>query len=235
VGQIKGSIANLARNSAVAKPYPQARVKSLGCFMTQRHSVQTQFGDYLERMNISDPYPDYTRGERIADGAVHAAGIVFAIVATILLIVAASGETSVGTVVALSIYGAALIGSFIASACYHFTPWDRPRALLRRIDHAAIYLKIAGTYTPLVVLIGSAFAYSVLGLVWALAAVGAIAKLFFWALPRAWLAQRRARVLADPAGVWSDAGPDRRGRIGLFFGRDCVQHRQAALPKRDLA
>ncbi|WP_085982815.1 PAQR family membrane homeostasis protein TrhA [Octadecabacter arcticus] len=137
-------------------------------------------------MNISDPYPDYTRGERIADGAVHAAGIVFAIVATILLIVAASGETSVGTVVALSIYGAALIGSFIASACYHFTPWDRPRSLLRRIDHAAIYLKIAGTYTPLVVLIGSAFAYGVLGLVWALAAVGAIAKLFFWARPSRW-------------------------------------------------
>ncbi len=110
--------------------------------MTQRHNVQTQFGDYLERMNISDPYPDYTRGERIADGAVHAAGIVFAIVATLLLIVAASGETSVGTVVALSIYGAALIGSFIASACYHFTPWDRPRALLRRI---------AVAYTPLMV------------------------------------------------------------------------------------
>jgi hemolysin III len=154
--------------------------------MTQRHNVQTQFGDYLERMNISDPYPDYTRGERIADGAVHAAGIVFAVVATILLIVAASGETSVGTVVALSIYGAALIGSFIASACYHFTPWDRPRALLRRIDHAAIYLKIAGTYTPLVVLIGSAFAYGVLGLVWALAAVGAIAKLFFWVRPSRW-------------------------------------------------
>ena len=38
--------------------------------MTQRHNVQTQFGDYLKLMNISDPYPDYTRGERIADGAV---------------------------------------------------------------------------------------------------------------------------------------------------------------------
>ncbi len=137
-------------------------------------------------MSKPDPYPTYTRGERIADGAVHGLGIAFAVVATILLIVWASGESSVGTVVGLSVYGAALIGSFVASACYHFTPWEGPRPVLRRIDHAAIYLKIAGTYTPLVVLIGSAFAYGVLSIVWALAVFGAIAKLFFWARPSRW-------------------------------------------------
>jgi hemolysin III len=137
-------------------------------------------------MTSSDPYPNFTRAERIADGVVHAFGIAFAIVATILLVIWASGDTSPSTVVGLSIYGAALIGSFVASACYHFTPWERPRHLLRRIDHAAIYLKIAGTYTPLVVLIGSAFAYSILGIVWALAAIGAIAKLFFWGRPTRW-------------------------------------------------
>ena len=65
-------------------------------------------------MTHADTYPDYTRGERIADAAVHAAGIAFAITATIVLIVLASGETNVGTVVALSIYGAALIGIGIA-------------------------------------------------------------------------------------------------------------------------
>lgn len=137
-------------------------------------------------MSAIDPYPQFTRAERIADAVMHAVGITFAIIATILLIVWASGETSGGTVIGLSIYGAALIGSFIASACYHFTPWEGRRHLLRRIDHAAIYLKIAGTYTPLVVLIGSAFAYSILGIVWALAALGAIAKLFFWGQPTRW-------------------------------------------------
>jgi hemolysin III len=137
-------------------------------------------------MNKSETYPDYTRGERIADGAIHAVGIFFAIIATIILIIGASGNSSFWTVVALSIYGAALIGSFVASACYHFTPWDHQRAMLRRIDHAAIYFKIAGTYTPLVVIIGSAFAFSILGIVWTLATVGAIAKLFFWARPSRW-------------------------------------------------
>ena len=148
--------------------------------------MHAPFGNYLRYMNRFDPYPDFTRGERIADGAVHTVGIFFAIIATIQLILAASGNDNLWTVVALSIYGTALIGSFVASACYHFTPWDHYRAVLRRIDHAAIYLKIAATYTPLVVMIESAFAFGILGIVWALATVGIIVKLFFWTSPSRW-------------------------------------------------
>jgi len=58
-----------------------------------------------------------------------------------------------------------------------------PGPLLRRVDHAAIYLKIAGTYTPLVVMIGSGFAYLVLAVVWTLALIGVLLKLFFWRTP----------------------------------------------------
>jgi hemolysin III len=134
-------------------------------------------------MTHSDNYPIYSRSERIADGAVHIAGIVFAIAGTALLIVWATGQSSAGMLAGLWIYGAALTASFVASFCYHFTPWEGPRPVLRRIDHAAIYLKIAGTYTPLVVLIGSAFAYGVLALVWGLAAFGVAMKLFFWGRP----------------------------------------------------
>ncbi len=137
-------------------------------------------------MTHCDPYPLYSRGERIADGVMHVMGVGFAIVGTVVLVVWAAGAAGGGTVAGVSIYGAMLIASFVASACYHFTPWERLRPALRRIDHAAIYLKIAGTYTPLVVLIGSAFAYGVLALVWGLAVLGAIAKLFFWARPGRW-------------------------------------------------
>ncbi|MCF2872448.1 hemolysin III family protein [Octadecabacter sp. G9-8] len=136
-------------------------------------------------MTHCDPYPTYSRGERIADGAVHVAGIVFAIVGTVLLILWASEQTT-GMIAGLWVYGAALIASFVASFCYHFTPWEGPRPVLRRIDHAAIYLKIAGTYTPLVVLIGSAFAYGILAVVWGLAALGVAMKLFFWGRPTRW-------------------------------------------------
>lgn len=137
-------------------------------------------------MSHCDPYPSYARAERIADAVVHVLGVGFALIGTTFLIIAAIGQTDSVTTSALAVYGLAMSASFVASACYHFTPWEALRPWLRRIDHAAIYLKIAGTYTPLVVLIGSAFAYGVLGLVWGLAVLGAAVKLFFWARPTRW-------------------------------------------------
>lgn len=117
--------------------------------------------------------------ETIADGTVHVLGLAFAIPASILLILHAIG-TPDATPLAIGLYVGTIVLSFTVSALYHLLPFDRSRPLLGRIDHAAIYLKIAGTYTPLVVLIGTGFAYGVLGLVWLLATIGAVAKLWFW-------------------------------------------------------
>ncbi|WP_296423779.1 hemolysin III family protein [Yoonia sp.] len=128
-------------------------------------------------------YPAYSRAERIADGAMHAVGVIGAMGGAVVLMVWAMGMTSAGHVAALSVYGATLIATFVASAFYHMTPWEDIRPVLRRFDHAAIYLKIAGTYTPLVVTIGSGFAYLVLAVVWGLAVIGMLLKLFFWRTP----------------------------------------------------
>ena len=128
-------------------------------------------------------YPTYARSERIADGTMHAVGVIGALSGAIVLIVWSAGHVSPGQIAAISVYGATLIATFVASAFYHMTPWERIRPALRRFDHAAIYLKIAGTYTPLVVMIGSGFAYLVLGIVWVLAVVGMTLKLFFWRTP----------------------------------------------------
>ena len=128
-------------------------------------------------------YPRYARSERIADGTMHALGLTGALTGAVLLIVWAALHLGAGEIAALSVYGAALIATFAASAFYHMTPWEGLRPTLRRIDHSAIYLKIAGTYTPLVVMIGSAFSYVVLALVWALALFGMAQKLFFWRVP----------------------------------------------------
>ncbi len=132
-----------------------------------------------------DDYPAYAPAERIADGVIHALGVVFAITGAVLLILFSTlnGDLGIDRIAAVSVYGAALIATFTASAFYHMTPWTRIRPVLRRLDHAAIYLKIAGTYTPLVVLIGSAFAYVVLAVVWSIALAGALAKIFFWRTP----------------------------------------------------
>jgi hemolysin III len=128
-------------------------------------------------------YPDYALSERIADGVIHGFGVAFALAGGVLLTMAAALTQPGGRAVAVGIYGFALVATFVASACYHMTPWDRFRPALRRVDHAAIYLKIAGTYTPLTVLVGGAFAYTVLGVVWVLALAGAVAKMFFWRRP----------------------------------------------------
>lgn len=128
-------------------------------------------------------YPRYAPAERIADGAIHALGLVFAVVGTVLLVVFASLRAEDAPLLAIAVYGAALILGFAASALYHMTPWEGARPLFRRLDHAAIYVKIAATYTPIVALIGSAFAWVLLAVVWALAILGATMKLAFWRNP----------------------------------------------------
>ncbi len=131
-------------------------------------------------IRTSASYPVQTREERIADFVLHCTGIILAITGAILLIVFSALNASPPTVAAVSVYAAALITTFVVSVFYHFPPWEESRPVFRRIDHAAIYLKIAGTYTPLVALIGTAFAWGVLAVVWTLALGGALARLFFW-------------------------------------------------------
>lgn len=117
-------------------------------------------------------YP-YSNTETLADGLLHAAGLI-AVYAGVKYLMAHDASPAV-------IVYAILAGfAFVASAVYHMTPWDRMRPVLRRIDHAAIYLKIAGTYTPLALMLGSGFSYAVLVIVWVISVLGALAKLTIW-------------------------------------------------------
>lgn len=126
------------------------------------------------------PYP-YSIRETLADATVHALGVIAGIIAFAALVAYVVQTQEPGQIAATSIYAGAVVFALIASAAYHLLPWEQSRPVFRRIDHAAIYLKIAATYTPLVVLIGSGFAYAVLAGVWAAALIGAVAKLSFWA------------------------------------------------------
>ena len=128
-------------------------------------------------------YPVYARSERMADATMHILGLAGALTGAIWLIIWGFGRVGGGHTLALTVYGVALVAGFAASGIYHFTPWEHLRPAFRRLDHAAIYLKIAGTYTPLVAMIGSATSYLVLAAVWALAVFGVIRKLWFWHNP----------------------------------------------------
>ena len=122
-------------------------------------------------------YPDYTRAERIADGIVHIVGIFAAITGVALLFTLWAFHMDGPTLAATILYSGALIVMLTASATYHIAAHTSARPILRRLDHAAIYVKIAGTFTPLAVLLGTAFGYVVVGIVWTFALIGAAAKL----------------------------------------------------------
>jgi len=123
------------------------------------------------------PYPPYSPAERIADGVVHVAGLVAALAGIAAVYAAFALDMDGVTLLAITVYSLSLLAMLGASAAYHLLAHTPLRPLLRRLDHAAIYVKIAGTFTPLGILLGTAFGYAVLAGVWACACLGALAKL----------------------------------------------------------
>ncbi|MCB1455269.1 MAG: hemolysin III family protein [Nitratireductor sp.] len=120
---------------------------------------------------------EISANERMADAIVHGVGIGSSLIAVPLLLAIAIPRVSMGTGISLAIYGVAIITLFTVSAAYHLVPHLDWKPVLKRFDQAAIFIKIAGTYTPLAVILGSIFAYAVLAVVWVAALAGAIAKL----------------------------------------------------------
>jgi hemolysin III len=117
--------------------------------------------------------PVSSRAERLADAIVHVAGILAALIAAPVVVTLAAvwlGDAS--TVGAAVVYGVSLITMLTLSACYHMARDGRAKQILRRLDHAAIYVKIAGTYTPFVVLLGGADAVPILTGIWGAALMG---------------------------------------------------------------
>jgi len=120
----------------------------------------------------------YTRSERIVDAVVHVTGLAAALVAVpVMITLAAVWHGDVSTVTAATIYGVSFVAMFAASAGYHMVPFPTWKGALRRLDHAAIYVKIAGTYTPFAVLLAGPDAVWILSGIWAAALVGSALKI----------------------------------------------------------
>src|SRR2546426_4680354 len=114
----------------------------------------------------------------------HFLGVVLSITGLVTLLVESRGDP--GGVVGFSIYGASLILLYSASTIYHWQALPpRGEDILKRLDHVAIFVLIAGTYTPVcLVTLRGGWGWSVLGVVWGLALLGLVLKLFFQHLPR---------------------------------------------------
>jgi hemolysin III len=127
-------------------------------------------------MRVPDRKPQ-TRAELIADGVVHGVGLTAGVAGSlVLLIVAAlSGETR--HIVAAAVYAFGLLAMLSASAAYNMLRNHPRRGILRGLDHSAIYVMIAGSYTPFLTALKEAWALGLTGSMWVLAAIGILIKM----------------------------------------------------------
>ena len=120
----------------------------------------------------------YGRGEQIADRYVHYAGLAAGMVGSVVLVAAAAQRESMLMIVSVTIYGFGLLAMIGASALYHAATSPRRRERLRRLDHAAIFLMIAGTYTPFALVgMGGPWGVGIAAFVWLAAVAGMALKL----------------------------------------------------------
>ncbi|MBY0565585.1 MAG: hemolysin III family protein [Hyphomonadaceae bacterium] len=134
---------------------------------------------------LAEHYPN--RREHAADGAVHAFGIVAAVVGGGLLVTVALLNRGVPMATAGAIYALCLTAMLAASAFYNLTRPSRYRRVLRRIDEAAIFLMIAGSYTPFTIqLLPPNFAIGVTAAIWIAALAGAAGKVLWSLSDKAW-------------------------------------------------
>ncbi len=121
---------------------------------------------------------DYDRAELIADGVVHAIGIILGLIAATTLVVLTAVYATAHDILGVSIYVAGLLTMLVLSATYNLWPVSRAKWVLRRFDHSAIYVLIAATYTPFIMgLPAGVFSIALLIGVWCVAIFGIVLKL----------------------------------------------------------
>lgn len=122
----------------------------------------------------------YTRAEEQLNILSHFLGFLLSLAALPLLIVKASTQGTAWHIVSFSIFGASMVILYAASTLYHYAKRPELRKKLRIFDHAAIYLLIAGTYTPFtLVTLNGTLGWVLFGVTWGLALAGVILKIFF--------------------------------------------------------
>jgi len=129
--------------------------------------------------SLAVPKREQSRGEEIANSISHGIGLVAALGATPFLVWHAGPRGHPGFLVGASVFAATMLLLYLASTLYHALPTGKVKRVLRVIEHSAIFFLIAGTYTPFTLgVLRGARGWTLLGLVWGLAIVGAALKAF---------------------------------------------------------
>ncbi len=130
-------------------------------------------------ISLAVPRREQSRGEEIANSISHGLGLVAALVATPFLIMQAVRRGETGFIVGASLFAATMVLLYLASTLYHALPTGKAKRVFRVIEHSAIFLLIAGTYTPFTLgVLRGELGWMLLGLVWGLAVAGVALKAF---------------------------------------------------------
>lgn len=121
-----------------------------------------------------------TQIEEVFNAVTHGIGIIFGIVALVVLVSLSVFKGSELKITSVAIYGATIILMFVVSTLYHAITHARVKPILKMLDHISIYFLIAGTYTPVMLGdVGGGWGWSMFGVIWGLALFGTFFKLFF--------------------------------------------------------
>jgi len=122
----------------------------------------------------------YTVGEEIANSLTHAVGLVLSVAGLCVLVYLGVVRDEALHVASAGVYGMTLVALYAASTLYHAFRKPEIKRILRILDHSAIYLLIAGSYTPFVLVgIGGGWGWMLFGIVWSMAVAGILFKVFF--------------------------------------------------------
>lgn len=122
----------------------------------------------------------YSWPEEVANAITHGLGLVLSLVGLVVLLMLAASSGGLRTIVSVSVFGLALICLYVASTLYHAISHPRAKYLLKICDHCAIYVLIAGTYTPITLIwVRGVWGWTLFGTVWALAVLGVGFKMLF--------------------------------------------------------
>lgn len=120
-----------------------------------------------------------SRVEELANSGSHGLGLIATLIAAPVLIVVTAREGSPANIVGAAIFAGSMILLYLCSALYHVLPQGARKHFFHKLDHAAIYVLIAGTYTPFTLgVLSGAWGWTLFGLIWTMAALGVLLKAF---------------------------------------------------------
>jgi hemolysin III len=133
----------------------------------------------MKIMSTSPAQREQSLGEEIANSISHGIGLIAALAATPPLIMEAISRGLPGYVVGVSVFATTMVLLYLASTIYHALPAGKTKRVFRIIEHSAIFLLIAGTYTPFTLgVLRGAWGWTLFGLVWGIALAGVAFKVF---------------------------------------------------------